>query len=79
MLEHFTRHPHSVGESYFEHMGMASGFAASMLLAAAVCAVHAVLPFVFEKTASRMIADLYQRTGPGRVRKPNSAQLSESV
>lgn len=79
MLEHFTRHPHSVGETYAEHMGMASGFAASMLLAAAVCAVHAVLPFMFEKTASRMIADLYQRTGPGRVRAHDAAQLSETV
>jgi len=59
-------------------MGMASGFAVSMLAAAFVCAVHAVLPFMFEKTASRMIADLYQRTGPGRVRHTPSAQMAEN-
>jgi len=65
----FTRHPHSVGETYFEHLGMALGFAGTLLAAAVICAVHAALPFAFEKTASYMIADLYQRTGPGRVRK----------
>lgn len=78
MLDLFTRHPQSVGETYFEHMGMASGFAISMFAAAVVCAVHAVLPFMFEKTASRMIADLYQRTGPGRVRHAPSAQMAEN-
>lgn len=68
MLDLFTKHPKSVGETYFEHLVMASGFAGRMAFATFVCLVHAVLPFMFEKTGSKMIADLYQRTGPGRVR-----------
>jgi len=69
MYKLFTQHPASVGETYFEHLTMAGGFALSMFAAAFVCLVHAILPFMFEKTGSRMVADLYQRTGPGRVQK----------
>ena len=58
----FTAHPQSVDESYFEHMAFAGKFAA-LLFAAAFCAlVHAILPFLFERTASRIIAKLYART-----------------
>jgi hypothetical protein len=58
----FTTHPASVGESYFQHMRFAASFAASLLAAAAAAACHAVLPFLFEKTASRIVARLYDRT-----------------
>jgi hypothetical protein len=55
------RHPNSVGESYFEHMRFALQFAV-LLSTAAFCAfVHALLPFCFEKTASRLVCRLHQR------------------
>jgi len=57
-----TDHPRSVDESYFEHMRFAAGFGFALLAAAGAALVHAVLPFCFEKTASRKIAALYQRT-----------------
>ena len=55
----FTSHPNSVGESYLEHLAMACGFAARLALAALVCAVHALLPFLFERTGSRIITELH--------------------
>lgn len=58
----FTDHPQSVDESYFEHMRFASTFCASLLAAAFCAMVHAIFPFLFEKTASRIVARLYQRT-----------------
>ena len=58
---------------------MALGFAGRMLTAAAVCAVHAFLPFLFEKTGSKIIADLYHRTGPGRVQSSRHAKPSEET
>jgi hypothetical protein len=61
MLKLFTRHPASVGESYLEHLCAAGGFTASLLLAALACAVHALLPFLFERTASARIDALYSR------------------
>ncbi len=79
MIALFTRHPQSVGETYFEHLGMAAGFASSLLAAAIVCGIHAILPFMFEKTGSRMIADLYQRTGPGRKKGHGTSQLVENA
>ena len=58
----FLSHPRSVDESYFQHMAFAARFSA-LLLAAAFCAlVHAVLPFAFERTASRIVAKLHART-----------------
>lgn len=79
MLKHFTNHPASVGETYFEHLGMALGFAGRMMLAAVVCTAHAFLPFLFEKTGSRMVADLYHRTGPGRIQPGNRVPSLEET
>ena len=67
----FLTHPHSVDESYAQHAVFAAGFSGRLCLAAAAAMIHAVLPFMFEKTASRMVADLYARThrrgeGPDR-------------
>ena len=58
----FVSHPQSVDESYVEHMAFAGRFSAVLFLAAGAALVHALLPFLFEKTASRMIAQLYERT-----------------
>ena len=57
----FTQHPASVGETYFQHMRHAASFAGMMLLGAFCCAVHAFLPFLFERTGSRIISNLYDR------------------
>jgi hypothetical protein len=58
----FTAHPSSVDESYFEHMAFAAWFSSRLMLAAGAALVHALLPFMFEKTASGIIRQLYERT-----------------
>ncbi|PSJ56494.1 DUF6356 family protein [Kumtagia ephedrae] len=58
----FHDHPASVGETYFGHMAFAAGFSARLFAAAFAALVHAVLPFLFETTASRIVRDLHQRT-----------------
>jgi hypothetical protein len=63
----FTEHPASVGETYFEHMGVASSFGIAMLGAGLACLVHAVLPFAFVKTGSDTITGLYRRMVSHRV------------
>jgi len=68
LVRAFTTHPASVGESYTQHLRMASGFALRMLLAAAACFVHALFPFLFERTGSRCITELHQRMVIARVR-----------
>jgi putative acetyltransferase len=57
----FTAHPASVGESYLQHLRHAAGFATSMISGGLAVLVHAVLPFLFAKTGSGVIADLNTR------------------
>ncbi|WP_136657638.1 DUF6356 family protein [Nitratireductor sp. XY-223] len=57
----FTEHPQSVDETYFEHLRFAAGFSGRLFLAACAACVHAILPFLFEKTASRMIETMHHR------------------
>lgn len=64
----FLAHPSSVGESYFEHLVAASGFSARMFYGAVVCLVHALLPFLFVTTGSRLITGLHDRMVSNRVR-----------
>ena len=58
----FLDHPESVDETYAEHAVFATRFSMALFGAAFAALIHAVLPFAFEKTASRKIAELYQRT-----------------
>ncbi|MCG6904918.1 MAG: DUF6356 family protein [Rhodobacter sp.] len=58
----FLSHPASVDETYGEHARFAAGFSLQLFAAAGAALVHAVIPCLFEKTASRIIARLYART-----------------
>lgn len=58
----FTRHPETVGETYLGHMRFAAWFASRLFAAGAAALIHALLPFLFETTASRIIRELYERT-----------------
>ncbi len=57
----FTDHPSSVDESYLQHMRFAGGFSGRLFLAGCAALVHALLPFLFEKTASGMIDAMHHR------------------
>jgi len=55
----FTAHPRDVGETYFEHGLFASRYGAKMTLGGSAALVHAVFPFLFEKTGSRITRELH--------------------
>ena len=57
----FTAHPAAVGETYFEHLRTASGFSIRLIGGGLAGFVHAVLPFLFTSTGSRVIATLHDR------------------
>jgi hypothetical protein len=57
----FTEHPEAVGETYFEHMGVALSFAGPLLAAGMAALVHAVLPFLCMTTASSTVKRLHGR------------------
>lgn len=58
----FLNHPSSVDETFFQHFRFALGFSISLFTAAGAALVHALIPCLFEKTASRIVAQLYART-----------------
>ncbi len=58
----FLDHPAKVDESFFEHMVFALKFSGLLFAAAGAALVHAIIPCLFEKTASGIIAQLYART-----------------
>ncbi|MDE2516656.1 MAG: hypothetical protein KGL12_11570 [Rhodospirillales bacterium] len=69
----FTEHPASVGESYVEHLRVASSFGGAMLLGGVACLLHGLLPFLFTRTGSTTVARLYQRMVTNRTAKPDAA------
>lgn len=69
LLNAFTAHPRSVGETYTQHMGVASRCGLSMIMAGFACLVHALLPFLFERTASNCLTRLYQSMVTQRARQ----------
>jgi hypothetical protein len=63
-----TRHPASVGETYGQHFASASGFGLRLIAAGCACLVHALLPFLLQRTASRIVAALHTRMVTARSR-----------
>jgi hypothetical protein len=58
----FRDHPASVDETYIEHMAFAGKFSGKLFLAGSMALVHAFLPFLFERSASAIVRELYEKT-----------------
>lgn len=70
MLTAFTRHPHSVGETYGEHFFFACSFGLRMLAGGIACLLHGLAPFLFVKTGSRTVLELQSRMSGSRAPAP---------
>ncbi|WP_420547312.1 DUF6356 family protein [Curvivirga sp.] len=76
----FTEHPASVGESYFQHMGVALSFTSSLAFATFACLMHAFFPFLFVKTGSLKITELHDRMVANRHgQTPEDKKLSSHI
>ena len=51
----FTEHPHRVGETYFQHLRFALIFGMQMIMGGLACLIHAIFPFLFQKTGSNFL------------------------
>ena len=58
-MDKLTEHLRSVDETYRQHAWHALTFALKLFVAGFCCFIHALLPFLFEKTGSRIIQRLY--------------------
>jgi len=75
----FRAHPASVGESYGQHLQAAAGFGAKLWLAGLLCMIHAVLPFLFVRSASAMVEGLHDRMVLHRKRNAAAPQALDAV
>ncbi|HYD78922.1 MAG TPA: DUF6356 family protein [Paucimonas sp.] len=71
-LAPFTEHPASVGEGYFTHMAMATGFGIRMIACGLACLIHAVLPFLFVTVGRDTITRLHDKMVVNRSRHAQS-------
>jgi len=58
----FLAHPSSVSETYSQHLLFAAHIAAKLFAAGGAALVHALVPCLFEKTASRIVGEVYAKT-----------------
>ena len=54
----FTKHPHSVGETYLEHMMIAFSIAMKIQLVVLIILIHSIFPFLFEQTGGDKIEQI---------------------
>ena len=54
----FTKHPKSVGESYFKHFFHAIRFSGVLLILSFKALIHAILPFLYETKVSERVKSL---------------------
>lgn len=54
----FIDHPRAIGETYTQHARTAWSFGWRMVTGGLACMVHAIVPGVFVKTASRTVVQL---------------------
>ncbi len=69
----FKDHPASVGEGYFEHMFFAGRAGLRLVGAGLAALVHAVFPFLCERTASNLIIAMHD----DMVARRSTAKASE--
>lgn len=78
-MSYLNKHLESVDESYLEHLGHAWRFAVTMLIGALACAIHGLLPFLFEKTGSDYIKRLHDRMVVNRAKTSDHLQPAIAV
>lgn len=54
----FTKHPNSIGETYSEHFVKGIGFSIKLMSISLKVLIHAIIPCLFEHSASDKVAEL---------------------
>jgi len=73
----FTDHPASVGESYGEHLKVATGFGFALIASGLACLVHGLVPALFVRTGSDTVTRLHDRMVLNRRRRDAPSASAE--
>ena len=79
IIDVFTEHPKTVGESWVRHARFALSASGLLARAALAAAIHAVVPALFETTASRIVDELHARIYGPRCSGPAMIDPMEAV
>ena len=79
VIDVFTEHPKTVGESWARHARFALSASGLLARAALAAAIHAVVPALFETTASRIVDELHARIYGPRCSGPAMIDPMEAV
>ena len=77
LLKSFIDHANSVGETYFQHMRVASGCGMRMVAGGVACLLHGLLPFLFTRTGTDQIRYLHRRMVENRTAKSEKVSSPE--
>lgn len=76
----FTQHPHSMNETYWQHLVCAVKFGSKMMIGGVACLIHAIFPFLFEKTGSNFLFQMmHDYVGRSPVNDNRTVVLSEFI
>jgi len=59
MVNPFTKHSNSVGETYLQHFLIACIYSSKLALASLCCLIHSIFPFLFQSTASQIAKSVF--------------------
>ena len=79
VIDVFTEHPKTAGESWAQHARFALSASGLLARAALAAAIHAVVPALFETTASRTVDELHARIHGPRCSGPAMIDPMEAV
>lgn len=79
MSNPFTSHPHTVSETYFQHLAFALKFGIKMTLGGIAAIIHAAAPFLFVSTAGRICDELQAMRVQTAARQKNMRSVSDNV
>ncbi len=73
--KYFLDHPATVGESYAEHFGVATGVGVKMIIGGIAALIHGLIPRYFETTGSRVIFKLHSQILASRTAKRDAGSI----
>ena len=57
----FNKHPHEVGETYFQHLIAAWKYSFNLFGLFVIALIHGLFPFIFKKTVSEKIIKMSEK------------------
>ncbi|MFT5259794.1 MAG: hypothetical protein ACI9J2_001051 [Saprospiraceae bacterium] len=78
-MNRLTDHLETVNETYIEHLLHAARFSLKLFVGSVACLLHAIFPFLFVKTGSKLINGLHHDMVTHRSEMSAKANTSETV